>query len=446
MAASGTVRTATHSYPQREVNAMTSYYDGRCAVTQQQASIQRAHQMDAALPSSTIRLKWMADRKLRQIRNERHAGELRENVLTLAPTIHLARDQGVPTCTIFPHEDVLARVLDFEREVQDKRLDMIRRGEGDPGRPPYDVGYPTISESQETGKGSPDRWGPVLPHRFYSVISDSILIQGRGVYESDACPGDPGSPHRFPVFNTLLSIPFSVLHNAPRLGAMFPMSSFQAQVLRRAYEIVELWSWDPIPSDFPNNMVTAATIPVQWPPAVHDVSRQPTTFSSFAPSYYSRIVQSAPGPTSLPSGQLLISGGIDVVYNQDGGLVPVAPKFLQDDEDNKQGLKDEYLERCAPSSFSATYNSSSTSTKSESESEGNSDSHADRNMQHLAVSDIRAWMISVLGPYGDPLPLKPTPFESGTLGGLCSNDTLMITGSLDPAIYVRYKNLAVFSV
>ncbi|KAJ7245007.1 hypothetical protein B0H12DRAFT_1073587 [Mycena haematopus] len=300
MAASVTVRTST---PQRETNAILSFYNQRCAATQQQCVVDRSHQMDATLASS--RLQWMANRNLRQLRNEKHAGELRENLApsrrtpltsVVATQIHHGLDRGL--CTLFPHEDILARVLEFEREVREIRVNMVKSGQGDPGRPPYAVGYPP----QETGNGSPDPWGPVLPHRFYSVIPDSLIHQGEGeIYRSDACPGDPDSPRRFPVFNTLLSIPFSVLHGAPRLSAIFPTSSFQAQVSRMASEIVELWSWDPIARDFPDNKITAATILVQWPPAVHHASRQSTTFSTSIPTYYARTAQPVPGPTSLPS-------------------------------------------------------------------------------------------------------------------------------------------------
>ncbi|KAJ6571762.1 hypothetical protein B0H19DRAFT_1131061 [Mycena capillaripes] len=77
------VRTTTHSYPKREVQAMYRLYGGppsTCAVTGiSEASVQFWHQMP--LTFDTERLDTMLSLKLREPRNEGHAGELRENVV-----------------------------------------------------------------------------------------------------------------------------------------------------------------------------------------------------------------------------------------------------------------------------------------------------------------------------------------------------------------------------
>lgn len=50
---------------------------------------------------------------------------------------HIAMDQGFPYATIFLHEDLLARTLMYERDLQQWRLAHIRAGMNDPGRPSY---------------------------------------------------------------------------------------------------------------------------------------------------------------------------------------------------------------------------------------------------------------------------------------------------------------------
>ncbi|KAI0289229.1 hypothetical protein BC826DRAFT_1033475 [Russula brevipes] len=42
-------------------------------------------------------------------------------------------------------------------------------------------------------------------------------------------------------------------------------------------------------------------------------------------------------------------------------------------------------------------------------------------------------------------PLIITPFEKGTIGGLSTNDLLMIKGLIDPGLYVQYMHLELFS-
>jgi hypothetical protein len=46
-------------------------------------------------------------------------------------------DSSPPDATLFLHEDLLARTLAFERDLQHWRLAEIEAGRGDPGRPPY---------------------------------------------------------------------------------------------------------------------------------------------------------------------------------------------------------------------------------------------------------------------------------------------------------------------
>ncbi|KAJ6627332.1 hypothetical protein B0H10DRAFT_1993967, partial [Mycena sp. CBHHK59/15] len=80
-------RTTTHTYPAAEVRAVNGFYSGRmhvrrCAFSHsEEQAVQFAHQLPTPIASSTSRLAWMLDRKLRQARKERHAAELRENLV-----------------------------------------------------------------------------------------------------------------------------------------------------------------------------------------------------------------------------------------------------------------------------------------------------------------------------------------------------------------------------
>ncbi|KAI0288058.1 hypothetical protein BC826DRAFT_1033499 [Russula brevipes] len=44
-----------------------------------------------------------------------------------------------------------------------------------------------------------------------------------------------------------------------------------------------------------------------------------------------------------------------------------------------------------------------------------------------------------------PPPHIPTPFEEGIIGGLSTNDFLMIRGLIDPGLYIQYLHLELFS-
>jgi hypothetical protein len=46
-------------------------------------------------------------------------------------------DSSPPSATLFLHEDLVARTLAFELDVQQWRQEEIQVGRGDPGRPNY---------------------------------------------------------------------------------------------------------------------------------------------------------------------------------------------------------------------------------------------------------------------------------------------------------------------
>jgi hypothetical protein len=110
------------------------------------------------------------------------------------------------------------------------------------------------------------------------------------IYTHKDCPGidDPTCRKPFPIIETLLSIPFSLLHNLPRLAAIVPISVYQQQLITMGSEIISLWWWDPSP-DLIKNLEKICL----WknasnqhdstrnaePDPIHHQSRSGTTFS-----------------------------------------------------------------------------------------------------------------------------------------------------------------------
>ncbi|KAJ7292860.1 hypothetical protein C8J57DRAFT_1267330, partial [Mycena rebaudengoi] len=273
-------RTRTHYYPAEEVTAMQNKYGGkRCIYSQRDAAVEWSHQLDAAL-DSTRRLEWMLARNLRQDRHPLHATEVRENLVPVSVELHARSNRGVPTLTLFPHvEDVLARSLEYELQIASPRC---KQG----ALPPYEVGYDGlhIDYRAHMPGNRPSTWGI---YRF----------EDRVHYSPIQCPGIrvPGGLQPFPVIHTLLSVPFVVLHQAPRLISMSPLTPDQSKVL---LVIMQLWSWDPDVVAGPQGVAVAASNNIfQDVPSIASRTATLETISS-------RIVEVqafAPGPAPAPS-------------------------------------------------------------------------------------------------------------------------------------------------
>lgn len=110
-------------------------------------------------------------------------------------------------------------------------------------------------------------------------------------YTHADCPGicNPASQRNFPIIDTLLSIPFSLLHTMPRLASMFPISPYQQKLLQHGSEIIKLWWWDPTPGIIANSEKVAISKKRKLQsdarePGPKPIARILTTFAQFVKS------------------------------------------------------------------------------------------------------------------------------------------------------------------
>jgi hypothetical protein len=136
----------------------------------------------------------MQQRNLRQDRHPAHATEVRENIvpcmlhlihccnlmlsdMIVAPTEHSSVDLHPARACLFLHEDVVAKTLQFERELKQWRLSEIQAGRGDPGRPPYEyvflvsvivLSFANLKQGRYT---APNHTRPTAGMRAHSIRS-----------------------------------------------------------------------------------------------------------------------------------------------------------------------------------------------------------------------------------------------------------------------------------
>ncbi|KAI0288056.1 hypothetical protein BC826DRAFT_971785 [Russula brevipes] len=454
-----TERTTTHEYPHEEIRAIMDFYGGMtCVLTRNRQTVQWAHLLDAAFLTSDQRVQHtsylqpsrmltlqMLDRHLRQDKHPRHAAEIRENVIPLNPTHHCEMDNNPPIATLFLHEDLVARTLAFELDLKQWRLAEIEAGRGDPGRPNYLDAFSL----------------PFTEHRWHSRGSAVVNCDEEKIYYARDCPGVyPPSDNAFPTVRTLLSIPFSLLHTVPRLSAIVPRSQYQHELIAMGEEILFLWSWDPSPVEVELLSIRAAqnnsrTVRTPQPIPIRD--RQNVTFDamrshvSFGPATGAHradhSARSVPdGATfKLASGQVAVSVIPHLSRRRGAGL----QLSDGDGEQLDMNYKETDLTHETIATFLEGFSETISVSSSESREWQDPEKTCDQYDQCWSPSDIIDWSNMIIDENEKTLsevpPLIITPFEKGTIGGLSTNDLLMIKGLIDPGLYVQYMHLELFS-
>ncbi|KAJ3850426.1 hypothetical protein EV368DRAFT_45306 [Lentinula lateritia] len=429
-----TQRTRTHQYPTKELDAMIRFYGGEmCSITKDMTGTEWAHLMDTALSGSNEMLDWMLRRNLREDRHPRHAAEVRENVVP-SDNLHGGRFDSNPcTMTLFLHEDILVRTLAYELDVVEWRLKEVEEGRGDPGRPQYSHGYPVLTEHRL-------HLNPLTLRRVaITRYIDDEPVQ----YFSRSCPGiDTCAPReQFLVIQTLLSIPFSVLHTVPRLAAFTGRSSYQRKVLEMGQHIMDLWDWDPPSSSNPISTSVAQRAPLPSP--IFDPSRATLDHNSFTyslPTILSLPLTSAGTSTStqhilnLADGCVLVNTSPSSIYDKHTMLELAAPHDLDDNlKDSGSMIPDNVT------SFSCNFSSVAT--------EEDSDSEPRAPYSALSVDDIQGWA-ALVAEAGEEAKmgvdmLKYDPMVKGTIASHTVNEILMIKGAITPPTYLQYDDLLV---
>ncbi len=282
------------------------------------------------------------------------------------------------------------------------------------------------------------------------------------IYYRQDCPGIV-SDKSFPIINTLLSIPFSLLHNLPRLAGIVPISLYQQQLITMGSEIVRLWWWDPPPDLIKRseeirlqknaaNQYDSTRGAKPYP--INHQSRSGTTFLTKQPiitsgtptTHFSNRNRNQDAPTfELPSGQILL--GSIPSFSRDGDELLLTPRYsdgLAETEDTVQRADKGIVTDAM--SLPVTCEAWDVQTIEGTETSDDIDSDVEEKPPTgLSSSDILSWYEQVDESAPGPLPLLPGSFERGAIGGMSINDVLMIKGLIDPPVYIQFLDLSSFS-
>ena len=259
---------------------------------------------------------------------------------------------------------------------------------------------------------------------------------GFDMYLNVDCPGidDPASQNVFPVIETLLSIPFSLLHTLPRLIAMVPLSRYQHQLITMGLEITRLWWWDPSPDMIrKSEEIRAQKIAAKRygstrkakPHPIHHPSRINITFTTKQPIITFGTPTTRLSSCDIPS------------WNNDGLQLTPGNEGAVEMEDMQYADKAIVAGMSSPPLTSDIWDHQSVDVPEDSDNNDMEEKSAIR----PSPCDIISWREGVVEPGAKPLPLTPTPFERGSIGGLSTNDILMMKGLITPPVYLQFLNL-----
>jgi hypothetical protein len=302
----------------------------------------------------------------------------------------------------------------------------------------------------------------ITQHRYHCSSTVHPFVRNGGddksqqfqVYYGKDCPGidDPASLHNFPVIDTLLSIPFSLLHNLPRLCGIFPISSYQQRLIAMGFEILARWSWDFLPSSIREQWgkrlqnVTAGQQndhPHVRPHPIHHPSRNDTTFNnvpiltSGAPTMWGKHA------VERPLGPILLGMPTHFVWDTDEKLVIDGPPFSA----RAEGLLKEDLEHVEGDIITGIAGSPVTreARTGSKDWDDTDDVESVQDESEIYPLDITSWHQKVVNPEPEPPSLVRTPFERGVIGSMSVNDVLMVKGLIQPFVWIQFMDLQSFS-
>ncbi|KAE9403770.1 hypothetical protein BT96DRAFT_1016803 [Gymnopus androsaceus JB14] len=334
-----TVATSNNChYPQAELRIIRAYHPPPiCPINNNYASVHNCHMVAVADAERVIRE--MDSFNLLQHRIKGGGisptlGNMRENIIPLGSDYNGHMEHGV--FSLFLHEDVLARVYQYEMDVMMYRQARLKLGLGDPGRPPYEEAYPIVTDMLKPG--------PFTDHRIHATFPIVRINDGRIplIYDEHQMPGF-GHINAFPVLKTMLSIPFSILGNIHRLVRMVSRAGnlYHQDVLGLAQSIIAMWFWRKddgyrFPDATFTSVVLAHASQGQWPLRYDDPSRAHVTFAHYRGEQFSVPRLMVPSPSSIPStshskGPIILDPP-DIVYDGDSlCTVPRKEELVKED-------------------------------------------------------------------------------------------------------------------
>jgi len=215
------------------------------------------------------------------------------------------------------------------------------------------------------------------------------------------------------------------------------------------HEISRLWWWDPTP-DMIKELKKIANQhdgpPRPKPHPIHHPSRDGTTFSTervIVPLGTQTMFSSNQDLRTfeLPTGQILL--GTNPSFSRDGDELLLTP--------GHDGLVDmgDADKEIIPGAMSlpVMYEWDFQSIEG---TETSDDIDAMENVEEqpptgLSSSEVLSWVEQVAESVPEPLPLLPGSFERGVMGGMSTNDILMIKGLIHPLVYIEFCDLGSFS-
>ena len=278
------------------------------------------------------------------------------------------------------------------------------------------------------------------------------------------CPGidNPNCLTPFPVIDTLLSIPFSLLHNLPRLCGIFPSTQYQQQLITLGTEIIRLWSWDPTRDMIADSIAirnrNSATgqqddIPAAKPVPLHDPSRNYTSFNITIEVVPTAMFGTLIAPSSsrdFDQGKHMVECSLSPIMLGNVGipslptqLAPVSDGLLLAVGDDEL-MKDDSRHVDGGIIAGITGSPVTSEAWTETDSENTGDGTAVKSENCRSFPDIRLWYQNVVNSEPEPGPLIPTPFKRGVIGSLSVNDVLMAKGLLHPLVFIQFINLDSF--
>jgi len=307
----------------------------------------------------------------------------------------------------------------------------------------------------------------VTQHRYHAANNlESFLRLGDNpddyrIYHHTACPGIDNPADQFPVIDTLLSIPFSLIHTLPRLTGLVPPTIHQQRLITMGYEIVRLWWWDP-PRDViesskgirptrNNKKRNPQPQPIHLISATWSTTKPISTFGTFAGQSSSSDYHQVPRPIELPSEQILFGTTPSVLLDREGLLLTVpdegSAEPISETRANKGFITSSRVTRAWDAqSTELTNDSDVTDESTEAESTEALDVDG-KSKIYMPSLDVISWYEKVVNCALEPLlPLTPTPFERGVIGSQSVNDILMIKGLINTQAYLHFFDLLSFSL